>query len=365
MKKRLLAVLLCVMMAFSVVACGDSDAEDKKVGQPSVKELGDYKDFEKILTGDYAVTDEKVKDYFSSTVYSAGIGLVKVTDRDTVQAGDIVKTDYTGYLNGEAFTGGTATDQWIDVSNNCGVDTSSGEATSSFIDGFTNGLLGAKIGEKTSSDVTFPENYGSTELAGQLTTFEFNVKEIYVELTPETITDAMVAEKFNESDGVTTVAEFMQLMKEELVYNLVINSVINNSTFDIPEDYVILRLDEYQAIFEELYCGSMDIETFLTQYYGMTLETMRSQWKPALEDQIKAELVFKAIVKAEGLKTDEAELADYVASVMSSASASSGNTFFTKEENIYKMLGVGNVEEGKAYFMNQNTVRDFVMENYQ
>ena len=25
--------------------------------------LGDYKDFEKILTGDYAVTDAKVKDY--------------------------------------------------------------------------------------------------------------------------------------------------------------------------------------------------------------------------------------------------------------------------------------------------------------
>ena len=365
MKKRLLAVLLCVMMAFSVVACGDSNADDKKAGQPSITKLGDYKDFEKILTGDYAVTDAKVKDYFSNTVYSAGIGLIKVTDRDTVQAGDIVKTDYTGYLNGEAFTGGTAKDQWIDVSNNCGVDTSSGQATSSFIDGFTKGLVGAKIGQKTSSDVTFPANYGNADLAGKLTTFEFNVKEIYVELTPETITDAMVTEKFKESDGVTTVAEFMQLMKEELVYNLVINSVINNSTFDIPQDYVNLRLDEYQSIFEELYCGNMDIETFLTQYYGMTLETMRSQWKPALEDQIKAELVFKAIVKAENLKTDEKALADYVASVKSSSSTSNGNPFFTKEENIYKMLGVGNEEAGKAYFLNQNTVKEYVMENYQ
>ena len=364
MKKRFFAVLLCVIMALSMVACGDSDA-DKKVGQPSITKLADYKDFEKILTGDYAVTDEKVKDYFSSAVFSAGIGLIKVTDRDIVQVGDIVKTDYTGYLNGEAFSGGAAKDQWIDVSNNCGVDTSSGQTTSSYIDGFTNGLLGAKIGQKTSSDVTFPEKYGNADLAGKLTTFEFNVKEIYVKVTPENITDAMVAEKFKESDGVTTVAEFMQLMKEELVYNLVINSVINNSTFDIPQDYVNLRLDEYQSIFEELYCGNMDIETFLTQYYGMTLETMRSQWKPALEDQIKAELVFKAIVKAENLKTDEKALADYVASVKNSSSTSNGNPFFTKEENIYKMLGVGNEEAGKAYFLNQNTVKDFVMENYQ
>ena len=109
----------------------------------------------------------------------------------------------------------------------------------------------------------------------------------------------------------------------------------------------------------------MDIETFLTQYYGMTLETMRSQWKPALEDQIKAELVFKAIVKAENLKTDEKALADYVASVKNSSSTSNGNPFFTKEENIYKMLGVGNEEAGKAYFLNQNTVKEYVMENYQ
>ena len=62
MKKRFFAVLLCVIMALSMVACGDSDA-DKKVGQPSITKLADYKDFEKILTGDYAVTDEKIKDY--------------------------------------------------------------------------------------------------------------------------------------------------------------------------------------------------------------------------------------------------------------------------------------------------------------
>ena len=364
MKKRFFAVLLCVIMALSMVACGDSDA-DKKVGQPSITKLADYKDFEKILTGDYAVTDEKIKDYFSSAVYGAGIGLVEVKDRDTVQAGDIVKTDYTGYLNGEAFTGGTAKDQWIDVSNNCGIDTESGQTTSSFIDGFTDGLVGAKIGQKTSSDVTFPANYGNADLAGKPTTFEFNVTAIYVELTPDTITDAMVAEKLKEDYEVTTVADFMKLMKGELAYNLVVNSVIANSTFDIPADYLELRLDEYQALFEELYCSTMDIETFLSQYYGMTLETIRAQWKVAMEDQIKAELAFEAIVKEEGLKTNQDALAEYVKTVTTSAGTSEGNPFFTKEANVYKMLGVGNEEEGKAYFLNQNASKDFVMENYQ
>lgn len=364
MKKRLLAILLCVIMALSMGACGE-DSEENKADQPSVTKLAEYKDYATILTGDYEVTDEKVETYFNNVIYSAGIGVMEVTDRDTVQAGDIVKTDYTGYLNGEAFTGGTATDQWIDVSNNCGIDTSSGEATNSFIDGFTDGLLGAKIGQKTSSDVTFPESYSSADLAGKLTTFEFNVKGIYVEVTPDNITDAMVAENFKEIYEVTTAAEFIQVMKEELVFNLVINSVIENSTYNIPDDYIELRLDEYQNIFEEVYCSGIDIETFLTQYYGVTLDTMRAQWKTALESQIKAELVFEAIVKEEKLKTDEEALAEYVKTVKESAETSGGNSYFAEETNIYKMLGVGNEDIGKAFFLNQNATREFVIENYQ
>ena len=370
MKKRILAVLLSAVMALSLGACGDSNNGDtekdngKDVKQPSITKLADYKDFAAILTGDYEVTDEKVKTYFTNVAFSAGIGLVEVKDRDTVQAGDIVKTDYTGYLDGKAFSGGSATDQWIDVTKNCGIDSSSGEATGYFIDGFTDGLVGAKVGQKTSSDVTFPTDYGNTDLAGKLTTFEFNVKGIYTVVTPETLTDAMVAENFGKSYEVSTVAEFMQIMKQELAYNMIINNTIEKSTFDISEDYLNLRLEEYQELFTELYCGNVDLETYLAAY-GTSLSTMKAQWASALQSQIKAELVFDAIVKDAGLQVDEKELEEYVAAVKETANSSNGNTFFAKEENIYKMIGVGNENAGKAYFLNQDAVRDYVMENYQ
>ena len=368
MKKRFLAVLLSAVMALSLGACGDSNSDNTQnnnVKKPSITALAEYKDFATILTGEYEVTDEKVKSYFSNVVFSAGIGVMEVTDRDTVQAGDIVKTDYTGYLNGEAFSGGAATDQWIDVTNNCGVDTSSGEATAYFIDGFTNGLVGAKIGEKTSSEVAFPEDYGNADLAGQLTTFEFNVKAIYTEVTPETITDAMIAEHFAQNYKVSTVAEFMQIMKEELVYNLVINYVISNSTFDIPEEYLNLRLEEYQNLYTELYCGSSDLETFLAQQYGTTLSAAKAQWASALQSQIKAELVFEAIVKDAGLKLDEKALEEYVATVKKTAGSATGNAFFAIEDNIYRMFSLGNAVCGKAYYLNQEAVRDYIVEIYQ
>ena len=378
MKKRLLAVLLCAVMALSLGACGDSNTDDtqkdngKEVGQPKITKLADYKDFSAILKGDYEVTDAKIKSYFSNVVYNAGIGVMEVKDRDTVQEGDIVKTDYTGYLNGEAFSGGstisadgTSNPAWIDVSNNCGIDTSTGESSGYFIDGFSDGLVGAKIGQKTSSQVTFPADYSNEDLAGQLTTFEFDVKAIYAEVTPDNITDAMVAEHFKESYGVSTVAEFMQIMKEELAYNLIINNIIENSTFDIPEDYLDLRLEEYQNFFTELYCGDVALETFLAYYYGTTLDAIKVQWAASLQSQIKAELVFEALVKDAELKLDEKERDEYIASIKATASSAEGNSFFAKEDNIYKMIGVGNVEAGKAYLLNQNAVRDYVMENYQ
>ena len=370
MKRRLLAILLCAVMALSLGACGDSNTDDtqsnkqENVAQPSITKLADYKDFATVLTGNYEVTEEKINAYFTNVAYSAGIALIEVKDRNTVQAGDIVKTDYKGLLNGEAFSGGTAADQWIDVSNNCGIDASSGSATGSFIDGFAAGLVGAKVGEVKSHNVTFPENYGNADLAGKETTFEFTVKGIYTELTPATMTDAMVVEHFQKDYNVSTVAEFMELMRKEVAYNLVINSVLANSTFEIPEAYLDVRLEEYQNFFTELYCTQLDLETTLAYYYGVTLDQAKVEWAAALQSQIKAELVFEAIVKEANLQTDENGLKEYV-NTITSAAATGNNEFYGKEENIYKMLGTGNVEEGKAYYLNQSAVRDYIMENYK
>lgn len=371
MKKRLLAVLLCVVMTLTIGACGNSNTNEQgnggntEVKQPTITKLAEYKDFSAVLTGTYELTDAKVKSYFTNVVYSAGVALVEVKDRTTVQKGDIVKTDYTGYLNGEAFSGGSAKDQWIDVENNCSVNTATGDSAGAYIEGFTDGLVGAKIGESTNSYVTFPENYSNTDLAGKKTVFEFKVTGIYTELTPETITDAIVKENFEKTYEVTTVADFMEIIKKELAYNLVINYVIEKSTFEIPESYLNSRLEEYQKLFEEIYCTEMAIDTFLAYYYGTTLDAIKVEWASALQSQIKAELVFEAIVKDASLQTDENVLVEYVATIKETANSENGNKFFAEEANIYRMLGVGNEEAGKAYYINQSAARDYIIENYK
>ena len=75
--------------------------------------------------------------------------------------------------------------------------------------------------------------------------------------------------------------------------------------------------------------------------------------------------LIEAIVKDSSLQTEDKVLAEYVEEIKKTANSENGNKFFVEEENIYKMLGVGNVDAGKAYYLNQDAVRNYVMENYK
>lgn len=353
MKKRLLSMLLCACTALSLCACGGSNTNET----PAVTQMAEYADLNQVLSGEYAISDELVGAYFTQVLADSGLSLMEVTDRDIVQEGDIVNADYTGYKDGEAFAGGAATAQWLDVSNNSSFDVSSGVSSGGFIDGFTAGLIGAKVGEKVSSDVTFPEQYHSSDLAGQPAVFEFLVHGIYIPVTLENITDAFVAENLSENYEVSTVAEFMEFLELELSYNFTMNYLIQNSTFEIPESYVNSRVADYQEYFEELYCGDTPIEDYLSMY-GYTLEDMQVEWASAVESQVKAELIFERVVTDNSLTLDEEGHKAYVENIIAVKSA-----YFPNAESIHKYAGAGNAETGEKYLKTQAAVREYMLEN--
>ena len=66
-----------------------------------------------------------------------------------VQNGDTVNIDYTGYLDGTAFKGGST--------NGSGADLELGSGT--YIDGFEDGIVGHTVGETFDLNLTFPETY--------------------------------------------------------------------------------------------------------------------------------------------------------------------------------------------------------------
>lgn len=378
MKKKLVAIILCAVMAFSVCACGNNEAENTEGTEttqntevititeedlPTVEKVADYSDLNAVLKDEYAVTEDELSQGFSSFMSNHGVGLVEVTDRDTVQEGDIVNIDYVGYQDGTAFEGGTAQDQWVNVSKNCSVDSGTGAAESGYIDGFTSGLLGAKVGGTAKSEVTFPEEYGSEELDGKPATFEFTVHGIYQIVTEDTVTDAMIEENFKERYGVSTFEELMEYIKEELTYNAIMEYLMDKSSFEISDKYVDYRTNtfvEYQKdLLNQMYGDSVDLDTYLSYTMGYTLEEILPTWNEMMESQITYEILCAKIADNENVSLDEKAFKEYLLTVFTDEA--------TEEdyESYYLYVGAGSAEDGKNYLRNEKVVKEFMMNNYK
>jgi trigger factor len=385
MKKRVITFFLCTLAAFSLVGCGSdaqADTETESAAEVTglnslhmdidiekqVKSLCDYNGIDLTITGDYEVSDEDVESSVLELLPSYGITGIEVTDHDTVREDDLVLIDYTGYKDGEAFDGGSATDVMFDVANNYDVT-----SQYSYIDGFADGLIGAKVGGTAKSEVTFPDDYGSEDLAGQPATFEFNVKGIYEAVTMDNLTDDMVAEAFEEDEnGITTKAELKEYVRgvlesqQETYKNqdkvtAAEDYMIANSEVDIPDDYLLARLSEYQASFERDYCSDgQTLEEFLSDN-GMDYDSMTETWTESLKSQLQTEFIFGRIADLEGIEADDDNFAQFVSYIISS-----GNIDASSAEEVYEYYGLGNKEDGEQslrQLFRVNQAISFVVEN--
>lgn len=339
MKKRLLALLLCMTTALSMTACGsDKNVEEGteivstetmtsttglakyEFNYADYVTLADYSAIPVELAETYEVTDEDVENYLVEWFAYNGPFYTEDETKTVVEEGDIVNVDYVGKLDGVAFDGGSAPNQNIDVSGNCSAD-----GTTGYIEGFTAGLLGAKVGTEIDCDVTFPENYGSTDLAGKAVVFTFTVNSIQREMTFDEIDDTF-AQTYCYEDSVEAVYETVRTgMEEEYAYYKLEDMVLSiqqylldNCTVDIPADYFADRLEAYRNMFINQYCDGdeANLEEVLTTNYQMTLEAAEESWKEVVTNEIKTEFILGAIAREMGMELDpetyETELAEYV-----------------------------------------------------
>lgn len=366
MKKKVLALLLCAAAALGMTACGDkgesADSTETVEGTeqkdnentPAVDlakynlngkdyvTLCDYSEIPVTITGNYDVTDEDVDGYLEQVFAYSGPFFKEDTTKTTVSEGDIVNVDYVGKLDGEAFEGGTAESQNIDVSNN------SSAGGGSYIDGFTDDLLGASVGDVIDSDVTFPDDYGNADLAGKDVVFTFTVNSIQKEISVEDIDDEFASEQF----GAESVEEMYQLIRGYLeanaksdytndLYSAIQDYLLANCTVDMPADY---RADVLAAVrnnFIQTYCGGDEsqMESVMTSY-GYTKEQMEQEWSDGVESSIQLELIVKAIAEKEGIEADEEEYQSYVDAIVT-------NGGFGDTDTLYENYGYGDIAYGE------------------
>lgn len=221
MKKKLFSVLLIGALAASLVACDSKKKDDDKTPSTVNTEinadeyaatitsnadiyktfvsLSDWKGMSVDLAeSDYKVTDEDVEDYLQSLLEATATTDAQTTG--TTKSGDTIKLDYSGKLDGTAFSGGTATDASYTI------------GSGKFIDDLDKGLVGLTVGVETDIPCTFPESYQNSDLAGKQVVFTVTVKEIDVTVVPE-LNDEWVtanASKLGVEDAELSTVEDMR-----------------------------------------------------------------------------------------------------------------------------------------------------------
>ena len=227
MKKKLFSVLLVGALAASLVACGKTDKKEAKASTVNTEinaeeyagtitsNAGVYKTFVNLSDwkgmsvdlkeSDYVVLDSDVEDYIKSMLESKAT--TNVITEGTTKSGDVIKLDYSGKLDGTAFSGGTATYVTYTI------------GSGKFVDDLDKGLVGLTVGKETDITCVFPESYYNSDLAGKTTVFTVTVKEIDESVVPE-LTDEWVAANAAslgiEDSSVTTVEQLRTYVRSYL-----------------------------------------------------------------------------------------------------------------------------------------------------
>ena len=122
-----------------------------------------------------------------------------------IEHGDVTEIDYVGTIDGEEFTGGSATGATLEIGSN------------SYIDGFEDGLIGYTVGDKVTLNLRFPDDYqNNTSLRGKDVVFEVTIKSITRNTYPE-YNDENV-KKYTDYE---TVSEFETETRKEVIRSLV------------------------------------------------------------------------------------------------------------------------------------------------
>lgn len=300
---------LCVAMAAMLAAgCGSSQDTETTTAAETASETRsaeELTDEAAITVGNYvglpmtAVRGEVTEDMIQSELeYLKTQYPAEVTGR-AAQEGDVANIDYVGTKDGEAFSGGTAE----------GYDLTLGSG--SFIDGFEDGIVGMVPGEEKDLNLTFPEDYRNTDLAGQDVVFHVTLNQI--KSAEATEVDDSLAQRAlgDENATLETLREAVTASLENQIETSYFNNaggellsqVIENSEITCDPDAVDQMYEDLQATYTS-YASQygMELEDFLNLFLGVDLDGLRD----SAETLVKQEMVLDEIVKAENLTaTDE------------------------------------------------------------
>ena len=277
------------------------------VTKPEVK-LGEYKNLEVSVDVSKEVSDADV----DARIERERNNLAElVLKEDKAANGDTVVIDFVGTVDGVEFDGGKG--------DNFSLELGSGQ----FIPGFEDQLVGHAAGETVEVNVTFPEDYQATDLAGKDAKFVTTIHEVKEKEVPEL--DDELAKDIDED--VETLDELKEKYRKELAESkeIAFDDAVESAALDLAvENAEIVELPE-EMVHEEVhrsvneFLGNMQRQGISPDMYfqitGTTQEDLHKQHEADAEKRTKTNLVIEAVAKAEGFEARDEDIEAEIASL--------------------------------------------------
>ena len=246
------------------------------------------------------ITDEDI-DKDIDNLRQKGLRIIDVDDR-ACQNGDDVVIDFDGYKDGVPFEGGKAEKFTLSL------------GSGQFIPGFEDQVCGHSIGDEFDVNVTFPEDYGAPDLAGQDAVFKIKLHEIKAKELP-TLDDDFVKDttEFDTVDELKAdvkkkLEEAEEKKAESEVEGALFDQVIDNVEGEIPEVMYENRVEEMiQDMTQRLAPQGISLEMYL-QYTGSDMDTLKKTYREQAEKQVKLRLALEKIAADENIEVSDDEV---------------------------------------------------------
>ena len=268
-----------------------------EIGVRPAAKLGEYKGLE-VGKREPVASDEEVAAEVEQLRERAG--RLETVERAAAE-GDFVVMDYQGTLGGEPFAGGEGRDQMIEL------------GSGRLVPGFEEQLIGAAAGEEKTVTVTFPDDYGAEELAGNDAEFAVTVKEVKAKELPPLDDELATEAGFDTLDELRAdirerLAEGHERRIEAEFRETVLDAAVAGATIDVPAALVEARSRElWDQMVHSLAHQGISKEMYL-QISGRSEQDIVGEGAEDAERQLKREAVLAAVVAAESIEPSEEEV---------------------------------------------------------
>lgn len=208
------------------------------------------------------------------------------------QNGDRLNIDFTGTKDGEAFEGGSAEGQTLELGSN------------SMIPGFEDGLIGLKPGEETELNLTFPEDYQAEELKGAAVKFVVKVNSSEIPQLPELNKELFSKFGVETEDEAEFKADIKKNMERELknaakqkLKSSVMEKLVDAHELDLPSALIANETETLRNQMMQQFGGAqpgMDLKSLLPD----------EMFKEQAERRVALGLIVGEVVKTADIKAD-------------------------------------------------------------